>query len=126
MTRYAPHFAGSLAHSQFCHGRKPDRLGATGVHYQSANIIHVLPCRLVEARLRDIVEADDGLDVRPSAHHLVGGRVGTHHDHRLALGLGLQGTPSVLVDGKQVTDTSWNGVKKAIDAALAAAPKAGS
>jgi len=39
-------------------------------------------------------------------------------DDGIALGLGLQGTPSVLVNGKQVSDTSWNGVKKAIEAAL--------
>lgn len=40
-------------------------------------------------------------------------------DQQIALGLGLKGTPSVLVNGKQVTNTSWAGVKKAIDAALA-------
>ncbi len=42
-------------------------------------------------------------------------------DAQIARGLGLQGTPSVLVNGKQVTDTSWAGVKKAIEAALPAA-----
>jgi len=44
-------------------------------------------------------------------------------DNGIALGLGLQGTPSVLVNGKQVTDTSWTGVKQAIDTALAAPAK---
>jgi len=47
-------------------------------------------------------------------------------DNTMARSLGLQGTPSVLVDGHVVQDASWDSVKKAIDAALAAAPKAGS
>jgi len=41
-------------------------------------------------------------------------------DNAMAHNLGLQGTPSVLVNGKLVQDNTWNGVKKAIDAALAA------
>ncbi len=39
-------------------------------------------------------------------------------DNAIAHGLGLQGTPSVLLDGQLVTDHTWAGVKKAIDAAL--------
>lgn len=39
-------------------------------------------------------------------------------DHSIANGLGLQGTPSVLVNGKEVSNTGWDGVKRAIDSAL--------
>ena len=57
----------------------------------------------------DIDEADDGLDIRPSTHHLVGGRVGTHHDHRLAMAFGLLGARcgGIVVDDAEVVSKSW-------------------
>jgi len=47
-------------------------------------------------------------------------------DAAMAHSLGLQGTPTVLVNGHIVPDASWDSVKKAIDAALAASTNTGS
>jgi 3-phosphoshikimate 1-carboxyvinyltransferase len=57
----------------------------------------------------DIDETGDGLEIRPSADRLVGGRVGTHHDHRLAMAFGVLGARcgGVLVDDAEVVSKSW-------------------
>jgi protein-disulfide isomerase len=40
-------------------------------------------------------------------------------DNALGRSLGVQGTPTVFVNGTMVTNASWDSVKKAIDDALA-------
>ncbi len=54
-------------------------------------------------------ETDDGLTIEPS--HLHGSRVGTHHDHRLAMAFGLIGlrVPGVEIDDPDVVSKSWPG-----------------
>lgn len=46
-------------------------------------------------------------------------------DAATAHSLGLQGTPTVLVNGHALTDATWDSVKKAIDTALAASGGSG-
>ena len=52
-------------------------------------------------------ELDDGLMVHPSKPH--GGKVNTHHDHRLAMSLALIGlvTPGVVINDPMVVTKSW-------------------
>ena len=52
-------------------------------------------------------ELDDGLKVHPSKPH--GGKVNTHHDHRLAMSLALIGlvTPGVVINDPMVVTKSW-------------------
>jgi 3-phosphoshikimate 1-carboxyvinyltransferase len=54
-------------------------------------------------------ETDDGLVIEPSTLH--GGRVQTHHDHRLAMGFGLIGlrVADVEIDDPDVVSKSWPG-----------------
>jgi 3-phosphoshikimate 1-carboxyvinyltransferase len=54
-------------------------------------------------------ETDDGLAIEPSDLH--GSRVGTHHDHRLAMAFGLIGLriPGVEIDDPDVVSKSWPG-----------------
>lgn len=55
----------------------------------------------------DASEEPDGLVVRPSSPR--GARVGTHHDHRLAMGLALIGlaVPGVEIEDAEVVSKSW-------------------
>lgn len=57
----------------------------------------------------DARELDDGLEVRPGHPH--GGRVATHHDHRLAMSLALVGlaVEGVELDDPGVVTKSWPG-----------------
>lgn len=59
----------------------------------------------------DVDERDDGLVVRPSSERLHGGRVATHHDHRLAMAFGLIGSVvgGVAVEDPAVVSKSWPG-----------------
>jgi 3-phosphoshikimate 1-carboxyvinyltransferase len=59
----------------------------------------------------DLSETDDGLIVRPSAAALHGGRLATHHDHRLAMAFGVISTrvPGIAVDDPSVVSKSWPG-----------------
>lgn len=59
----------------------------------------------------DVDEVDDGLDVRPSLDRLRGGRVDTHHDHRLAMAFGVLGSrvAGVEVADPDVVTKSWPG-----------------
>ena len=54
-------------------------------------------------------ETDDGLAIVPSDLH--GSRVGTHHDHRLAMAFGLIGlrVPGVEIEDPDVVSKSWPG-----------------
>ena len=54
-------------------------------------------------------ETEDGLSIEPSVMH--GSRVGTHHDHRLAMAFGLIGlrVAGVEIDDPDVVTKSWPG-----------------
>ena len=54
-------------------------------------------------------ETDDGLIVRPADLH--GARLGTHHDHRLAMAFGVIGlrVPGVEIEDPDVVSKSWPG-----------------
>lgn len=69
----------------------------------------------------DVDETDDGLVVRPSAPRLHGARLGTHHDHRLAMAFGVLGAAvdGVEVEDPEVVAKSWPGYWAAIDASFA-------
>ena len=57
----------------------------------------------------DIDETDDGLEIRPSAGAWHGGRVDTHHDHRLAMAFGVLGSRigDVEIADPDVVSKSW-------------------
>ena len=52
---------------------------------------------------------DDGLMIQPAVLH--GSRLGTHHDHRLAMAFGLIGlrVPGIEIDDRDVVSKSWPG-----------------
>ncbi|MCC6830631.1 MAG: 3-phosphoshikimate 1-carboxyvinyltransferase [Thermoleophilia bacterium] len=58
-----------------------------------------------------VTETSDGLVVAPSRAGLHGGRLGTHHDHRLAMAFGVVGSavPGVEVEDPGVVSKSWPG-----------------
>jgi 3-phosphoshikimate 1-carboxyvinyltransferase len=63
---------------------------------------------------------DDGITIEPpglTGGHVRGGRVATHHDHRLAMALALVGlaTPGVTVEDPQVVTKSWPGYFEAFE-----------
>lgn len=79
----------------FIRGKESDRLGDL--------------CRELRTAGVDATETDDGLHVRPGVPHAA--RLGTHHDHRLAMAFGLLG---LVVDGIEIEDPavvskSWPG-----------------
>ena len=79
----------------FIRGKESDRLGDL--------------CRELRTAGVDATETDDGLHVRPGVPHAA--RLGTHHDHRLAMAFGLLG---LVVDGIDIEDPavvskSWPG-----------------
>ncbi len=65
----------------------------------------------------DVEETADGLLVRPSRAALHGGRVGTHHDHRLAMAFGVVAAvvPGVEPDDPGVVSKSWPGFWAMLD-----------
>lgn len=69
----------------FIRGKESDRLGDLCRELRSAGV--------------DATETDDGLHVRPGPPHAA--RLGTHHDHRLAMSFGLLG---LVVDGVEIED----------------------
>ncbi len=64
-----------------------------------------------------VTVVDDGLDIEPSVDALCGGRVATHHDHRLAMAFGVLGSrvPGVEVDDGDVVTKSWPGFWTMLD-----------
>lgn len=87
----------------FIRGKESDRLGDLARELQ---------------QLRgDVEETDDGLLIRPSAGMLRGARLGTHHDHRLAMAFGVIGTrvDGVEVDDRDVVSKSWPGFWSMLD-----------
>lgn len=65
----------------------------------------------------DVTETDDGLRIGPSRGALHGGRLGTHHDHRLAMAFGVVGVvvPGVEVEDPGVVSKSWPGYWAMLD-----------
>lgn len=57
----------------------------------------------------DVTETDDGLIVGPSAALLHAARLGTHHDHRLAMAFGViaRRVPGIELDDRSVVSKSW-------------------
>lgn len=87
----------------FIRGKESDRLGDLARELQ---------------QLRgDVEETDDGLLIRPSRSMLRGARLGTHHDHRLAMAFGVIGTmvDGVEVDDPDVVSKSWPGFWTMLD-----------
>jgi 3-phosphoshikimate 1-carboxyvinyltransferase len=66
----------------------------------------------------DLDETTDGLDIRPSGTALHGGRVATHHDHRLAMAFGVLGcrVPGVEIADPEVVSKSWPAFWHVLDA----------
>ncbi|HSJ91339.1 MAG TPA: 3-phosphoshikimate 1-carboxyvinyltransferase [Ilumatobacter sp.] len=77
----------------FIREKESDRLG---------DLVHELRAAGV-----DVDETDDGLDVRPSRPHAA--RLGTHHDHRLAMAFAVLGTvvEGIEVEDPDVVTKSW-------------------
>ncbi len=69
----------------------------------------------------DIDETDDGLEIRPSSHRLRGARLGTHHDHRLAMAFAVLGSmvDGVDVEEPDVVSKSWPSFWDALDEGFA-------
>lgn len=63
----------------------------------------------------DVDETDDGLEIRPSRPH--GARLGTHHDHRLAMAFAVLGSAvdGIMVEDPAVVSKSWPGFWDALD-----------
>jgi 3-phosphoshikimate 1-carboxyvinyltransferase len=70
-----------------------------------------------------VIAVDDGLDIAPTRAGLRGARLGTHHDHRLAMAFGVLGTvvPGVEVEDPGVVSKSWPGYWDALAAIRASA-----
>ena len=80
----------------FIRGKESDRLGDLCAELRAAGV--------------DASDDADGLVVRPSRPHAA--RLGTHHDHRLAMafalvGLGAEGTEGIDVENPDVMSKSW-------------------
>lgn len=77
----------------FIRNKESDRIG------DLARELRVLGC--------DVVEESDGLSITGGTLH--GGKVSTHHDHRLAMAFGLIGTivEGVTLDDESVVSKSW-------------------
>jgi 3-phosphoshikimate 1-carboxyvinyltransferase len=87
----------------FIRGKESDRLGDLAGELRTLGA--------------DLDETDDGLLVRPSRGLLHGGRLGTHHDHRLAMAFGVVGSvvAGVEVADPDVVSKSWPGFWAMLD-----------
>jgi 3-phosphoshikimate 1-carboxyvinyltransferase len=91
----------------FIRAKESDRLGDLAEELRAAGV--------------DTDVTDDGLVIRPSATSLRAARLGTHHDHRLAMAFGVLGS---LVEGIEVEDPdvvskSWPGFWSMLDESFA-------
>ena len=79
----------------FIRAKESDRLGDLAAELRLAGV--------------DIDETDDGLTIRPSRHRLHPGKLGTHHDHRLAMAFGVLGSvvDGIVVEDPDVVSKSW-------------------
>lgn len=77
----------------FVRGKESDRLGDLAAELRQLGA--------------DVEATDDGLVVRPAPLH--GGRLATHHDHRLAMAFATLGTlvPGIEIDDPSVVSKSW-------------------
>lgn len=77
----------------FIREKESDRLGDLAAELRRAGV--------------DVDETDDGLEVRPST--VRGSRLGTHHDHRLAMAFAVLGTvvEGIEIEDPEVVSKSW-------------------
>ena len=87
----------------FIRGKESDRLGDLAYELRAAGV--------------DLDETDDGLDVRPSTPSLRPARLGTHHDHRLAMAFAVLGcaTGGIEIEHPEVVSKSWPGFWSMLD-----------
>lgn len=87
----------------FIRGKESDRLGDLSRELGAAGV--------------DIAETDDGLDIRPSHDRLRPARLGTHHDHRLAMAFAVLGSAhaGIEVEDPDVVSKSWPGFWAVLD-----------
>lgn len=88
----------------FIRAKESDRLGDLTRELQAAGV--------------DIDETADGLLIRPSGHRLRAARLGTHHDHRLAMAFAVLGAVvgGIEVEDPGVVSKSWPGFWDAFEA----------
>ncbi len=91
----------------FIREKESDRLGDLSRELRAADV--------------DIDETADGLEIRPSAERLRGARLGTHHDHRLAMAFGVLGSmiDGIEIEEPDVVSKSWPGFWKMLDESFA-------
>lgn len=91
----------------FIRAKESDRLGDLTVELRRAGI--------------DVDETEDGLLIRPSRERLRPARLGTHHDHRLAMAFGVLGSAvgGIEVDDPDVVSKSWPGFWAMLEALAA-------
>jgi len=91
----------------FIRDKESDRLGDLAAELRKAGV--------------DITETDDGLDVRPSRQFLRPARLGTHHDHRLAMAFAVLGsiTDGIEIEDPDVVSKSWPGFWMMLDETFA-------
>ncbi len=79
----------------FIRAKESDRLGDLAAELRQAGV--------------DIDETDDGLTIRSSRHRLRAARLGTHHDHRLAMAFGVLGSVigGIDIENPGVVSKSW-------------------
>jgi 3-phosphoshikimate 1-carboxyvinyltransferase len=87
----------------FIREKESDRLGDLAAELRRAGVA--------------VDETDDGLDIRPSAARVHGARLGTHHDHRLAMAFGVLGSTveGIEVEDPAVVSKSWPGFWSMLD-----------
>lgn len=85
----------------FIREKESDRLGDLAAELRRAGV--------------DVVETDDGLDVRPSRPRPA--RLGTHHDHRLAMAFAVLGTvvEGIEIEDPRVVSKSWPGFWESLE-----------
>lgn len=85
----------------FIRAKESDRLGDLATELRRAGV--------------DVGETADGLEIRPSRPH--GARLGTHHDHRLAMAFAVLGSAvnGIEVEDPDVVSKSWPGFWDALD-----------
>jgi 3-phosphoshikimate 1-carboxyvinyltransferase len=87
----------------------PTRIRGVGfIREKESDRLGDLALELTKTGARVVVEAD-GLFIEPAAEALHGARLGTHHDHRLAMAFGVLGavTFGIEVEDPAVVTKSW-------------------
>jgi 3-phosphoshikimate 1-carboxyvinyltransferase len=91
----------------FIRAKESDRIGDLAGELRKAGV--------------DVDETEDGLEIRPSSDRLHAARLGTHHDHRLAMAFGVLGSmvDGIDVENPEVASKSWPGFWAMLDEAFA-------